>query len=345
MVSTPRVAIQRIEPRVKRIASKAIVVSAAVLVGACSAGSGGGGAAASKVEMPSASGLSPIDGSASDPSTSTSTGRPASVPSTPGSSLPTKGGGGDAPRPSGDGAPLSPGPILFVALGDSLTEGSGDDSGQGGFVGRLGATIDSGSRAGSEVLNLGKSGWDSSQVIAGTDGEPSQLVAAEARIRETVAGGRSALATVLVGSNDLWYLYEYGSQDGTTESEEADNLAAYQANLDAIVRRLDDAGARVVIAINDDQSRRPVATDSAMREATLPATTASEMQRMSGQARRYADVVRTVASTHGAVVVDFLDAPLFRDPKTLADDGIHPNEAGYAQMADIWLEAIRPMIG
>ncbi len=345
MASHPPKTTPESQRRFRRLVSNTLLLGTTFLAMACAAGTGGD-TVARTVELPSSSG--------SSVSTSISAGSN-SLPVVPTSSMKPKDDGSGAPPGSSEAGPppsaslasgpLPSGPMLFVALGDSLTEGTGDDSGAGGYVALLGAAIDRGGRTGSEVVNLGKSGWDSAQLIEGTPDEPSQLRVAEARIRETVTSGRPALATVLVGSNDLWYLYEYGSSDGTTQSEEVDNLATYRTNLDTIVRRLDEAGARVVIAINDDQSKRPVAKDDVLREATIPATTAAEVQQMSAQARRYAEVVRGVAQTHGAVVVDFLDAPLFRSSSTLADDGNHPNQAGYAQMAETWLAAIRPIVG
>jgi len=241
-------------------------------------------------------------------------------------------------------SPLAEGPITVVALGDSLTEGTGDESGREGYVGRLRDAIGARpGRSGSTVVNLGRSGWASQDLIDGTGGESGQLDAAVAEIASARTANRPVVATVLVGSNDLWYLYEYGNNSGTTAEEESADRAHYRAALTTIVRGLRGAGAQVVVAVNDDQSRRPVAADAGVRAATFPGISSAEVVQMAGQANAYREVVRSVAAAEGATVADFLDAPLFRNPATLADDGNHPNAAGYDLLADAWLTALTPL--
>ena len=121
----------------------------------------------------------------------------APVPGTPGPS-------GAAPA-----AALAGGPVTVIALGDSLTAGEGDDAGKG-FVGRLTEAVAARpGRQGSTLTNLGQSGWDSTMLVSGQDG------GGEAEVPQTVAAARAAapgavLATVLIGSNDLWYVYQNG---------------------------------------------------------------------------------------------------------------------------------------
>ena len=119
------------------------------------------------------------------------------VPGTPG---PT----GAAPA-----AALKSGPVTVIALGDSLTAGDGDDTGKG-FVGRLTEAIAARpGREGSTLTNLGQSGWDSTMMVNGYDGGPqAQLPQAVAKARAAAPG--AVLATVLIGSNDLWYVYQNG---------------------------------------------------------------------------------------------------------------------------------------
>ena len=124
------------------------------------------------------------------------------APQIPGSPAPV----GVAPQVS---STLAPGPVTVIALGDSLTAGDGDDAGHG-FVGRLTETISARpGREGSTLTNLGQSGWDSTMLVSGQDG------GGEAELPQAVAAARAAapgavLATVLIGSNDLWYVYQNG---------------------------------------------------------------------------------------------------------------------------------------
>ena len=238
-------------------------------------------------------------------------------------------------------AALSTGPVTLAALGDSLTEGDGDDYGRGGFPGRLLPRLQA-RRPGSTVTNLGRSGRDSDMLIHGYEGQPSQLGPAVTLLSQAAANGRAALATVWIGSNDLWYLY---TNDGETPvEEEAQNLQHFTANIGLILSQLRGAGATVFIALLDDQSLRPVAADPTMRAAAFPGLTATEVQRMSQQVRRYNDAIADQSAQHGAITVDFYHTTIFTDPATLSDDGNHPNVAGYDAIAQIWFDAISPLL-
>src|SRR5690349_20435467 len=70
-------------------------------------------------------------------------------------------------------SPLPDGPLTIVALGDSLTQGDGDDSGRGSPVRLL--DLVNATRPNSTITNLGQSGWNSDALIAGDQGIESQL--------------------------------------------------------------------------------------------------------------------------------------------------------------------------
>ncbi|MGC1375754.1 MAG: SGNH/GDSL hydrolase family protein [Anaerolineales bacterium] len=230
---------------------------------------------------------------------------------------------------------LPPGPLSIVSLGDSLTQGDGDDSGVGGYPPRLQALVD-GLRPGSKVENLGRSGWTSTDLINGLNGEPSQLDAAVA--------AKAHIATVWIGSNDLWYLYEYGPDPMTAEAEQAD-LQTYEANINIILGRLTRSGAKVFIALLDDQSKRPVvASPPNPAEPAFPATSADDRARMSRHVDAYNEIIRRKAAQYGAETVDFFHTDIFTNPATLYTDGNHPNTAGYEKIAQIWFAALQPYL-
>ena len=253
------------------------------------------------------------------------------VPGTPG---PT----GAAPA-----AALKSGPVTVIALGDSLTAGEGDDAGKG-FVGRLTEAIAARpGREGSTLTNLGQSGWDSTQMVNGYDGGPqAQLPQAVTKARAAAPG--AVLATVLIGSNDLWYVYQNGAVNPTPRAEEDAMVAAYRANLERTLTELQAAGAVVVVGLPDDQSARPIAGDMGRLNQQLSDVTAEEVGKMSTLAEVLGRTATEVAAAHGARTVDTND-PFWADPARMAEDGIHPNAAGYTALAGLWVDGVTPLLG
>lgn len=204
-------------------------------------------------------------------------------------------------------------------MGDSLTEGDGDD--RGGFPARLKQKL-----SGCEVTNLGHSGWTSEMMVKGYEGQPSELSQALSKNPST--------ALIWIGSNDLWYLYEYNNP---TPADEKSDLAAYTANVETAIKALKAKKCQVVLALLDDQSRRPVA----VRGEAFSGISKTELQRMSGQVKAYNNALRALAKTHGCALVDFSTSAIFTSPSTLADDGNHPNASGYDKIAATWMSALK----
>ena len=233
----------------------------------------------------------------------------------------------------------------LVTLGDSLTEGAGDDVWTNedvplGYPGRLVERLQA---AGVEVElhNLGVSGWTSTELIEGTawDGTPGQLGRAEALVQTAMAAGRKAVALVWVGSNDLFALYEWKCGADSPASCAAADLGEFDANIATILGRLQAAGAVLYVAQLDDQSRRPVLADPAYADA-FPDISADELPLMSDQVERYNQAIAAQANGHGAVLVDFFHTSLFEESATLSEDGNHPNGAGYDLISGIWNGAV-----
>jgi lysophospholipase L1-like esterase len=233
------------------------------------------------------------------------------------------------------GPKLPSGALTVVALGDSLTQGDGDESGLNGYPARLQKLIEN-LRPGTQVLNLGKSGWTSADVLNGVNGEAAVLPQALA--------ANPQIALVWIGSNDLWYLYEYGPEPMTAEAEQQD-LTNYTTNIDSILHQLTDSGALVFIALLDDQSKRPVvANPPNPAEPAFSATTPDDLASMSLHISAMNEIIQNKAAKYGAVPVDFFHTEIFTNPVTLYSDGNHPNTAGYEKITQTWFSALEPYL-
>ena len=219
-------------------------------------------------------------------------------------------------------------PLRVACLGDSLTAGDGDDEGGGGYPARLQQRLQA-SRPGSQVRSFGLSGQTARMVLEGYEQHRSQ-------VKEALAF-KPDVVCLWVGSNDLWYLYEYGDPDGAAEAADA---RQYRQAVRATVDAFRGKGVRVVLALLDDQSKRPVAVDG----QAFPGISQAERQRMGRQVKVYNDLLRAEAARAGCGLADFSASPVFTARATLADDGNHPNARGYDRLAEVWWTALQAVL-
>jgi lysophospholipase L1-like esterase len=217
----------------------------------------------------------------------------------------------------------------MVTLGDSLTWGDGDADPGGGWPRRLLPLVQP-ARPQTQIVNLAQPGWTSRDLLQSSDGTPSQIDEAVRVLRE--ANG-DKIATVWIGVNDLFYLYEFGEP---TSNEEAQEAARFGRDLDTLLDRLHGAGARVFIALLHDPSQGPVQTSG-----VFMSTSGDEWMRMSQQAQRYNEIIKTAAAKYNAELVDIPATRIFTQPTLMYEDGIHPNARGYDELANVWWDALR----
>lgn len=241
-----------------------------------------------------------------------------------------------APTPFSPAQSLPSGPISMIAIGDSLTQGDGDDTGRG-YPGRLLEIINE-LRPGSTMTNFGQSGWNSDALINGDQGFLGQLPRAIDEVSIAKSQGRGTVVFVWIGSNDLWYLYEYGGEIG--DEQEAQDLEYFASNMDLVISQLRNAGTEVIIALLDDQSKRPVA----LRGEAFTEITTDELARMAIHVQKYNEIISQKANQYGALTVDFYNSDIFTNPATLYDDGNHPNSKGYDIITQKWLEVLIPLL-
>jgi lysophospholipase L1-like esterase len=251
----------------------------------------------------------------------------------------------------GDGpVPIQTGPVTVVTLGDSLTEGVGDSEWTPagvavGYPGRLEYRLRL-IGVDATVHNLGRSGWTSGDLVDGTSWDdppqPSQISLALPLLSAAVAKGEVAVATLWIGSNDLFGLHSWCHAPDNAGCE-ADDLAAYTANVTSAVTQLRATGAEVVVALLDDQSKRPVLADPAFADS-FPDIGAAERPLMSAQVSAYNAALTALAASEGATTVTFFGSAAFLDPALLASDGNHPSAAGYEAITSVWMEAVQPLV-
>jgi len=227
---------------------------------------------------------------------------------------------------------LPEGAINIITIGDDLTHGEGDTLGRG-YPGRL-IELARQIRPGSAIANFGQTGWNSEDLIHGRGNFSSQLLRAVNEVKSVTAQDRSAVVLVWVGGNDLWELYT-GTDVVTAEDEERDALR-FEENIRIILFELRNAGAEVIIARLDDQSKRPAHT----RHNIYPDITAAELKRMSAQVLRYNEIISTKAESYNTLTVDFYGSEIFIQDETLSEDGYHPNSAGYDLIYKEWYKIL-----
>lgn len=224
--------------------------------------------------------------------------------------------------------------ISLVTLGDSLTIGDGDEIGGGYPIRLLNRLLVA--HPGSTMNNLAQSGNTSEDLIN------IQLDSA-VNFLNTAPAGSIKMAIIWIGSNDLFGLYnyvcdvDYGNDYSRCETNDLEN---YTNNLATILNTLSATGARLYIALLDDQSRRPVMTDPARRNAVYDRITDADLLRMANQISLYNNAILMAAASRGLGVANFFVTTIFENWATLSEDGNHPNAAGYDAIADIWYQVL-----
>jgi lysophospholipase L1-like esterase len=220
-------------------------------------------------------------------------------------------------------------PLTIVTLGDSLTQGDKDDSPEGGgWLRRLLPLIQQ-VRPQTQIINLAQPGWTSRDLLQGAGGAPNQIDEAVKILRE--AGGEK-FATVWIGANDLFYLYEFGNPTSAEEDQEA---VRFGRDLDELLDRLRDTGAALLVALLHDSSQGLVQSNG-----VFTSITAEEWARMSQQAQRYNTIIKAAAAKYDATLVDIPTTKIFTTPALMYEDGIHPNARGYDELAKVWFNAL-----
>jgi lysophospholipase L1-like esterase len=232
---------------------------------------------------------------------------------------------------------------LYLALGDSLSAGNGSsDHSRTSFV----ALITQALGDGYETLNLGVPGDTSDDLLNGQiDRAVSEI---EARQTDGVPGNETAAITLEIGGNDLLGLYVdlvvsgkcLSVPEALQKPECVDGLRNgldhYKPNLQQAIDALQAADPNVPIFL--ETLYNPFSGGS----VNLDQIGALVLE---GQADTpfpdgLNDIIRQVGQEKGVTVVDWYPIFIGKVNEYISTDLIHPNDTGYALMAQDVLDAI-----
>ncbi len=255
----------------------------------------------------------------------------------------------DSGRPT---APVATGPVttdtagvpVYIALGDSLSEGIGASApGSTGFVPLVYDSLPDGY----ELQNLGHSGDTSQQLL--DHGHLDDAIATIEQLNgDSDADNDVRLVTLEIGGNDLLRLYSSFVITGVcpdvdtllTTPDCVDALTTvltnfepnFAATLDSI-EAADPSLELVVLTLYDPFSGR-LPVPSAISQAALEGMEGSPFP------EGLNTIIRRLADGRNVTLVDLY--PLFqgRSNELISIDFIHPNDAGYAVMAEAVIAVI-----
>jgi len=178
---------------------------------------------------------------------------------------------------------------VILAFGDSLTAAYGVDQTQG-YPARLQRKLD-------------EEGYKYRVVSMGISGD-------------TTSGGRTRMRSALAQKPSIVIL-ELGANDGLRGLP----IPQMQANLEAMIKDFQSAGATVILA-----------------GMTLP--------RNYGEAyvTSFENVFKDLSKKYSAPLIPFFLEGVAANPRYTLEDLIHPNAAGYAVVTDIVLKSLKPLL-
>ncbi|MFC7062500.1 SGNH/GDSL hydrolase family protein [Halobacillus seohaensis] len=211
--------------------------------------------------------------------------------------------------------------LEVVAIGDSLTQGVGDSTENGGYIGVLEDTVnENDATANFTIDNFGKRGNRTDQLLTRMDSEEISSSLEEADVVLITIGANNVIQVVENNFTSLSY------NDFSPAREE------YQAQLEKIISKVEESNSNASIYL--------IGLYNPFNQyfENIPALA----QIMS----EWNDVSERVIDDHeNASFIPIYDVFEGREKELLWDrDHFHPNEEGYKQMAERVLEYIREEI-
>lgn len=242
------------------------------------------------------------------------------------------------------GTPRASGEPLYIAIGDSLSYGSAaSDPATTSFVALVhqGFTIDI------ALVNFGVPGYTSSDLL--TERELGNAISEiSSRLNDGIEGNEVEAVTLEIGGNDLLNVYfEFVIPETCITVDQAltkdecvtvlmNTLDEFETNFDAALSRLRDADPDLPVFVltlyNPFSGRDP--------EITRIGDLAIEGEAGTPFEEGINDIIRAVGQRYDVHLVEIF--PIFdgRSEELVAFDLIHPNDAGYALIANAVLSVM-----
>jgi lysophospholipase L1-like esterase len=246
---------------------------------------------------------------------------------------------------SGDSSDGRSEPGLYIALGDSLSEGVGASNRSKAFV----PLVHAGLGEAFELQNLGHSG-DTSGDLVNHDHLAQAIREVEQRNRDDDTGNDVKLVTLEIGGNDLLELtrspllaviclvLEEALTRSACVNALEDTLDRFEVNLTTALDRLQDADPELTIVVMTLYNPFSGGIEAADELAEV----ALEGQVETPVPEGLNDIIRSEVEDRGLILVEWYPLFVGKAGEYIADDVIHPNDAGHGVMADAVLEAVRP---
>ncbi|SEN34847.1 SGNH/GDSL hydrolase family protein [Lihuaxuella thermophila] len=202
---------------------------------------------------------------------------------------------------------------MLVGLGDSLTRGVGDSSGQG-YFGIVKKNLQKEAGSSFSAINLAISGQTSSQLV-------NQVK--QSRVKEIVKS--ADWITITIGGNDLFR--SSGRFEKIDEQAAEKGRLAYEQNLTVILKELRNQNREAVIFLFGLYNPFGDLPDEE-KSSRLVGEWNETMQEVSGRFQR-------------VVVIPTFDLFQLKPKEYLYSDHFHPNQQGYERMAERLLQVIR----
>ncbi|HEY4601788.1 MAG TPA: SGNH/GDSL hydrolase family protein [Cerasibacillus sp.] len=205
----------------------------------------------------------------------------------------------------------------IVAIGDSLTEGVGDETKQGGYVGMLEQTLQE-KKVLARIENLGKSGNRTNQLRERLN---------EVDIAQSIK--RADMIFITIGANDIMYVLKKNITNITIEPFIKEK-ERYETRLKDIFTRLRE--------LNQDAEVYLIGFYNPF-EAYF-----HDIEELTELTRQWNEVGQEVtANDSRAYFIPTADLFVGRTSELLSDDYFHPNQAGYEVIANRIIQFLNQM--